>query len=192
MLKYKSASYSPSCFFYAFASTHQSSYVSVKWSITHKVRLWHTPFLQQASCDCLRLLLTKVQLDKDTWITAWKSSLWLCQFQFLFSTNREALFHLDTTVSLSLSFKVSVAACYLRCLWGCPVPTGSRPPCCPPPRESYGPGSEGPAAGPSSQSRSSTLGPSLRCHARTARSCPQPVMEEPVRHVDLGVGTIQH
>lgn len=91
------------------------------------------------------------------------------------------LYHLDTSVSLSLSFKVSVAACCWRCLWGCPVLTGSRPPCCPPPRESYGPGSEGPAAGPSSRSRSSTLGPSLRRRARKARSCPRPAMEEPVR-----------
>lgn len=182
----------PPAFFYLFASTHQSSYVSVKWSIMHKVRLWRTPFLQQASCDCLRLLLKKVQLDKDTWITAWQSSLWLCQLQFLFSTNHEALYHLDTSVSLSLSFRVSVAACCWRCLWGCPVPTGSLPPCCPLPRESYGPGSEGPAAEPSSRSRSSTLGPSLRRHAQTARSCPQPAMEEPVRHVGLGVGMIQH
>lgn len=82
---------------------------------------------------------------------------------------------------LSLHFKVSVEAYCWGCLWGCPVPTGSRPPCCPPPRESCGPESEGPAAGLSSQSRSSTPWPSLRHHAQTTRSCPRPAVEKPVR-----------
>lgn len=91
-----------------------------------------------------------------------------------------------------VSFKVSVEAYYWGCLWGYPVPTGSRPPCCPPPRESCGPESEGPAAGPSSQSRSSTPWPSLRHHAQTTRSCPRPAVEKPVRHVGFGVWAIQH
>lgn len=77
----------------------------------------------------------------------------------------------------SLPFKASEGACCWRCLWGCPVPTCSRPPCCPPPRLSCGPKSEGLAAGPSSQSRSSTLWPSQKRRARTARSCPPPAAD---------------
>lgn len=76
----------------------------------------------------------------------------------------------------SLPFKASEGACCWGCLWGCPVPPGSRPLCCPPPRPSCGPKSDGLAAGPSSQSQSSTLWPSRRRRAQTARSCPPPAV----------------
>lgn len=88
------------------------------------------------------------------------------------STNVSVSAHLPARLSLAL--KASLGACCWRCLWGCPVPTGSRPPCCLPPRLSCGPKSEALAAGPSSQSRSSTLWPSRRRRARRARSCPRP------------------
>ncbi len=150
--------------------------------------------LQQKPCDCLHLHLTQ---DKDTWIVAWvmkKRVFWsvLCQSQFVFSLpppGHGPMFHCSL---LSLPLKASVGACCWRCLWGCPVPTGSRPPCCPPPRESCGPGSEVPAGEPSSQSRSSTLWPSPRHRARIGESCPRPAMEKPVRRVSLGVWAIQH
>lgn len=181
------------------ASTHLRSSVPKfhKWSMTSPLAY---STLQKKPCDCLHLLLTQVQLDKDTWIMAWvvkkviKLVFWsvLCQSQFVFSlppSGHGAMFHCSL---LSLPLKAPVGACCWRCLWGCPVPTGSRPPCCPPPRESCGPGSEGPAGEPSSQSRSSTLWPSPRRRAQTAESCPRPATEKPVRRVSLGVRVIQH
>ncbi len=110
--------------------------------------------------------------------------LTLSQSQFVFSPSLLSL--------VSLALMVSVGACCLGCLWGCPGPIGSRPPCCLPPTESCGPGSEGPAGEPSCQSQSSTLWPSPRRRAQTAGSCLRPAIEKPVRLVSLGVWATQH
>lgn len=109
-------------------------------------------------------------------------NLSLCNHQSFSSTSPNLVSLLPSGECLIavvwVSLKVSAGAYCWRCLWGCPVPTGSRPPCCPPPRESCGPGSECPAGVPSSQSQSSTLWPSPRRRARTAESCPQPAIGE--------------
>lgn len=57
---------------------------------------------------------------------------------------------------------------------GCPGPTGTRPRDCPHSMEYDGPGSGVEEEAPSFRSRSSTLGPGLKCRGQRAKSCLPP------------------
>lgn len=68
----------------------------------------------------------------------------------------------------------SPATCHQRSEWGCPDPTGTRPPGFLRPRAFGGPGFGVVAVGWSYQSQSSRLGPGLKRRARTAKNSQPP------------------
>lgn len=148
------------------------------WGTRTRIEVTACRCIDQPSGDCPRVTAVHSVLLLSTTTAA----LFRYRTSFRFFQNRHSRHQKSTNVSvsahrpakLSLPLKASSGACCWECLWGCPVPTGSRPLCCLPPRVSCGPKSEALAAGPSSQSRSSTLWPSRRRHARRARSCPRP------------------
>lgn len=76
--------------------------------------------------------------------------------------------------SIRVRERLSPAACYQRSEWGCPDPTGTRPPGFLRPRAFGGPGFGVTAVGWSYQSQSSILGPGLKHRARTAKNSQPP------------------
>lgn len=165
---------------------NSSCHLPSLFHIMHNVNFWHIPFNLPIS-------------HSYKWIVTWcERSNWsvgplpvtpllvlICTIFFL--PPPKIWTFISLLLQSRLPLKESARAYCWKCLWGCPVPTGSRPPCSPPPRESCGRGFEALAREPSFQSQSSKLWLFLRRRARTEGSCPRPVTDEPVRPVSLGV-----